>query len=559
MSGTRKRILIIGGGAVGPKVASRARRLDPEADIKIVEAGKYVSYGACGMPYYVSGDIKTADELVARTPEYFKKQLDVDVLLETVAVSIDRGAGTVLCRDSAGREFPLPYDALVLAPGARPAVPPLEGRDLSGVFKLKDIPDMLAIAEYVKKEEPRKAAIIGAGLIGLEMAEAFKAKGMAVTVVEMLGWPLPALLDEEMASIVSRHLDDQGVRLILSQMAKRFEATQGGRVRRLVTDAETVECDVALLSIGVRPETSLAANAGLEIGPTRAIAVNERLQTSDPAIYAGGDCVECRHLVTGKPVFAPLGSTANKHGRVIGTNVAGGNDTFPGICATAIAKVFDMAVGRTGLTEREARQAGFEVVSSIVSQTDAAAYYPGAKRITLKLLADAANGRVLGAQCVGQGEVAKRIDVVAAAISGRMDVKALAELDLAYAPPFSPAMDAVHHAANVIRNKMDGTAKTISPQELKKRMNGNPDLVVLDVRTDREWKLMRIDHPEVQHIPIGKLAEMDAGFCEGKEVVTQCQSSVRAYAAQKMLERKGCKNVKFLDGSLSAWPYELKE
>jgi len=559
MSGIRKRILIVGGGAVGPKVASRARRLDPEADIKIVESGKYVSYGACGMPYYVSGDIKNADELVVRTPEYFKKLLDVDVLLETTATSVDRTARTVLCRDATGREFTLPYDALVLAAGAQPAVPPLEGRDLSGVFKLKDIPDMLAISDYVKKEEPRKAAIIGAGLIGLEMAEAFRAKGMGVTVVEMLNWPLPAMLDEEMASLVSRQLDEQGVRLVLSQMAKRFDGTQGGRVKRLVTDSEAIDCDLALVSIGVRPETSLAVQAGLEIGLTRAIAVNERLQTSDPAIYAGGDCVECRHLITGRPVFAPLGSTANKHGRVIGTNVAGGSDTFAGVCGTAIAKVFDVAVGRTGLTEVEARQSGFDVVWSIVSQTDAANYYPGAKRITLKLLADAKSGRVLGAQCVGRGEVAKRIDVVAAAISGRMDVKALADLDLAYAPPFSPAMDAVHHAANVVRNKMDGTARTVSPQELKKKMEGRSDVIVLDVRTDGEWKLSRIDHPSVMHVPIGKLAETDVGFCEGKEVVTQCLSSVRAYAAQKILEKKGCKDVKFLDGSLSAWPYGLKE
>jgi NADPH-dependent 2,4-dienoyl-CoA reductase/sulfur reductase-like enzyme/rhodanese-related sulfurtransferase len=559
MSGIRKRILIVGGGAVGPKAASRARRLDPEADIKIIEAGKFVSYGACGMPYYVSGDVKTADELLVRTPEYFREQLAVDVLLETEALSIDRSARTVLCRDSTGREFPLPYDVLVLATGARPFVPPLEGRDLSGVFKLKDIPDMLSIAEYVKKEEPRRAAIIGAGLIGMEMAEAFRTKGMSVTVIEMLDWPLPALLDEEMASIVSRHVDDQGVRLILSQKAQRFEGTQGGRVKKLATDAEAIDCDIALVSIGVRPETSLAAQAGLEIGPTRAIAVNEYLQTSDPAIYAGGDCVECRHLVTGRPVFVPLGSTANKHGRVIGTNVAGGRDTFAGIAGTAIAKVFDIAVGRTGLTEKEAREAGFEVVSSIVSPTDIAHYYPGAKRVTLKLLADSRNGRVLGAQCVGHGEVAKRIDVIATAISGRLDVKALADLDLAYAPPFSPAMDAIHHAANVIRNKMEGTAKGISAQELKKKMNGHPELLVLDVRTDREWKLTRIEHPSVQHIPIGKLAAAGTEFCKGKEVVTLCHSSVRAYQAQKLLERQGCTNVKFLDGSLSAWPYELKE
>ncbi|MBN1504620.1 MAG: FAD-dependent oxidoreductase [Candidatus Eisenbacteria bacterium] len=559
MSESRKRILVVGGGAAGPKAASRARRLDPKADIKILEAGKSVSYAACGMPYYVSGAIRTSKQLVMRTADYFKQRLDIDVLLETAALSIDRSAGTVHCRDSEGREFPLPYDALVLATGARPFVPPLEGRDLNGVFKLKDIPDMLAIADYIKKEEPRRAAIIGAGLIGLEMAEAFKARGMSVTVVEMLDWPLPALLDEEMASMVTRALDGQGVRLLLSQRAQRFEGTQGGRVKRLITDSEAIDCDIALVSIGVRPETSLATEAGLQIGATRAIAVNEFLQTSDPAIYAGGDCVECKHLVTGKPVFVPLGSTANKQGRVIGTNVAGGRDTFPGIIGTAIAKVFDLAVARTGLTEREAAQAGFKVVSSIVSPTDVAEYYPGVSQVTLKLVADAENGRVLGAQCIGKAEVARRIDVVATAISCGMDVKALSSLDLAYAPPFSPSMDAVHDAANVVRNKMDGTAKTVSAQQLKKKMNGHPDLLMLDVRTNTEWRLSRIEHPNVQHTPMRDLALSGAEFCDGKEVVAFCDSSIRAYLAQKMLERKGCKDVKFLDGSLIVWPYKLYE
>jgi rhodanese-related sulfurtransferase len=375
----------------------------------------------------------------------------------------------------------------------------------------------------------------------------------------MLDWALPTLLDEEMGALVSRHLGDQGVRLILSQRARRFEGTQGGRVRKLATDSETLDCDIALVSIGVRPEVSLAVHAGLEIGPTHAIAVNEHLQTSDPAIYAGGDCVECRHLVSGKHVFVPLGSTANKHGRVIGTNVAGGRDTFPGIVGTAIAKVFDITVGRTGLTEKEARGAGCEIVSSIVSPVDISHYYPGGKRVTLKVLADARNGRVLGAQCVGSGEVAKRIDVIATAITCGADVTRLTDLDLAYAPPYSPAMDAVHNAANVIRNKMDGTAKGISAQELKSKMDGHSDLLILDVRTDREWKLSRIEHPSVRHIPIGKLASTGVEFCSGKEVVTLCHSSVRAYQAQKLLERRGCSNVKFLDGSLSAWPYEIKE
>jgi NADPH-dependent 2,4-dienoyl-CoA reductase/sulfur reductase-like enzyme/rhodanese-related sulfurtransferase len=563
MHSNRRRILIIGGGAVGPKAASRARRLDPDVDIKIIEKGEYVSYGACGMPYYISGDIPNSSQLLARSPEYFKEQLDVEVLTETEVTSIDRNRGLAHCVDSGRKQFPLPYDALVIATGANPVIPPLEGRELTGIFVLKDLSDAVAISEYIKKQEPRKAAIVGAGLVGLEMAEAFKAKGMSVTVVEMLDWPLPSLLDFEVGALVAKHLEEKGVNLILSQKALAFEGTAGGRIKRLKTESEVVECDIVLVAVGVRPNTPLAREAGLEMGATGAIRVNEFLQTSDPTIYAGGDCVECRHLLTGRPVFVPLGSTANKHGRVIGTNIVrgatSGGDSFPGILGSAIAKVFDVSVGRTGLTEQEAKEAGYSVVSSIVTPNDTAAYYPGSKFITLKLLAETGTGKILGAQCVGAGEVAKRIDVIATAMSCGMDASRLANLDLAYAPPFSPAMDAVHHAANVIRNKIDGIAKGISSQELKKKLNGQENLLVLDVRTKAEWNRTRMENPRIQHVPLSELARTGPELCEGKEVVTFCHSSVRAYHAQRMLEKKGCKNVKFLDGSLAAWPYKVKK
>ncbi|UCF78011.1 MAG: FAD-dependent oxidoreductase [Candidatus Eiseniibacteriota bacterium] len=559
MQSKGKRVVIIGGGAVGPKAASRARRLEPDADIKIIERGKFISYAACGMPYYISGDISDSRELIARDAAYFKDRLDVDVLTETEVLSIDRKAGRVNCRETGGREFPLPYDALVVATGAEPFVPPLEGRELTGIFKLKGIPDAIAIRDYLKKEEPRKAAIVGAGLIGLEMAEAFRARGLSVTVVEMLDWPLPALLDFEIATILGKYLEEEGVNLVFSRKATGFDGTPGGRVKRLRTEDGPIDCDVALISIGVRPNTSLAAEAGLELGPARAIAVNEFLQTNDPAIYAGGDCVECKHLVTGKPAFVPLGSTANKHGRVIGNNVVGGRDVFPGILGTAIAKVLGMAVGRTGLTEREAVEAGYKVVCSTVTPNDIAHYYPGGNRITLKLVADGNTGRVLGAQCVGKGEVAKRIDVLATALSSGMSATDLANLDLSYAPPYNSAMDAIHHAANVIRNKMDGTARSIPPQQLKDKMNGQENLVILDVRSEREWRELRLGHSKVRHVPMERLSQTAARDYEGKEIVTLCKSSVRAYHAQKMLERKGLSDVKFLDGSLLVWPYDVKK
>ncbi|MFH0777677.1 MAG: FAD-dependent oxidoreductase [Candidatus Eisenbacteria bacterium] len=559
MSGKLRRIVIVGGGATGPKAASRARRLDPTANIKIIEKGKDVSYGACGMPYYVSGDVGSTDSLVARTPEYFREQLNVDVLTETEVLSVDTKSHSIHCLDAEKRQTRLPYDHLVLSTGAIPIIPPLEGRELAGIFKLKDLSDARGIVDYVKKEEPRRAAIIGAGLIGLEMAEAFRARGLAVTIVEMLEWPLATLLDLEMAALVTKHLEAKGVNLLLSQRAASFEGSKGGRVRRLLTQSESVDCDIVLAAVGVRPNVTLAQDAGLGIGKTRAISVNEFLQTTDPAVFAGGDCVECTHVVTGKPVFVPLGSTANKHGRVIGTNVTGGRDRFPGVLGTAVAKVFDISVGRTGLSEKEAKEAGYDTVSAIVSPHDIVHYYPGSHRITLKLVAEASTGKVLGAQCIGEGEVAKRIDVVATAITSGMNVEHLSNLDLAYAPPFNAAMDAIHHAANVVRNKIDGTARSVSPAELKKKLNGQENLVVLDVRSEPEWRTERIDSPKVRHLTMSQLTKATDELCKGKEVVTYCRSSVRAYQAQKLLERKGCADVKFLDGSLSAWPYAVKK
>ncbi|KPJ60710.1 MAG: hypothetical protein AMJ46_05515 [Latescibacteria bacterium DG_63] len=558
MHANRRRIVIVGGGAVGPKAASRARRVNAQSDIKIIEKGKYISYSACAMPYYISGNITDSRKLIARRPEYFREQLDIDVLTETEVTSVDRSASRVQCREADGKEFALPYDALVIATGAEPFVPPLEGRELMGIFRLKGIPDAMAIWDYVKKEEPRRAAIVGAGLVGLEMAEAFKTRGLAVTIVEMLDWPLAALLDFEIATIVRRHLEEKGVHLVFSQKATGFEGTPGGRVKRLKTESETIDCDIALIAIGIRPNTSLAAEAGLEIGPTRAISVNEFLQTSDPAIYAGGDCVECRHLITGNPVFVPLGSTANKHGRVIGSNVAGLTNSFPGILGTAIAKVFDIAIARTGLTEKEAEEAGYKVVSSTVSPTDIAYYFPRSETITLKLVAEATTGKVLGAQCVGKAGVAKRIDVAATAISCGMNVEQLANLDLAYAPPYNSSMDPIHDAANVVRNKRDGIARSISPQELKKKMNGEKDLLLLDVRSEKEWQQTRIEHPKIRLVPVNQVPKLGRELCDEKQVITLCRESVRAYRAQKMLERAGCTDVRFLDGSLLTWPYDLK-
>ncbi|MBN1856544.1 MAG: FAD-dependent oxidoreductase [Dehalococcoidia bacterium] len=450
-------IVIIGGMACGPKTAARARRRSPGAHITIVEQGPTVSEGSCGLPYYVGGQIKSENALLIRTPQQFKEASNIDVLGWTRATSIDRKAHTVEVTDTAtGETSSLPYDKLVLATGAVPVVPSsLEGRDLDGVFTLTKIADANRIIASLASSGSSRAVVVGGGLIGMEGAEAFSQRGLDVSVVEALEHVLPGLLDEDMSAIVEKELTDKGVHLFTGQRVIRLEGNGQGKVVRVVTEKSTIEADVVLLALGFRPNSQLARDAGLEIGALGGVVVDEFLQTSDPDIYAGGDCVENVHRVTGMKVFVPMGSTANKHGRIIGTNITGGQDTFPGVVGTAVAKVFDLSVGRVGISEDEARKAGFQPIVVSGKGLDRAGYYPGALQSTVKLVADAASGRVLGAQLVGVGDVSKRTDVLVTAISAERTVDDMANLDLAYAPPFSPAMDLLHDLANVIRGKME--------------------------------------------------------------------------------------------------------
>jgi rhodanese-related sulfurtransferase len=311
------------------------------------------------------------------------------------------------------------------------------------------------------------------------------------------------------------------------------------------------------LAVGVRPDVRLANEAGLELGPTGAIAVNQYLQTSDPDIYAGGDCVENTHLLTGNKVFAPMGSTANKHGRVIGTNVTGGGELFPGVLGTIVMKVFDYNVGGTGLGEKQARDAGFDVITALVPAPDRAHYYPDARDILLKLISDRKTGRVLGGQAVGRGEVAKRIDVLATIISLGGTVDVLANLDLGYAPPYNAAMDPLHNAANVIRNKLSGLGHSMTPAQVRAKLDAGEDFILLDVRDQEEWNSWRIEAPQVKLVPQSQLRDNVGELSRHKDIVTLCRRGVRAYQAQRTLEGAGFHRVNFMEGSLTAWPYEV--
>jgi NADPH-dependent 2,4-dienoyl-CoA reductase/sulfur reductase-like enzyme/rhodanese-related sulfurtransferase len=554
----QNRIVVIGGTACGPKAAARARRCDPSARITIIEQTENLSSATCGLPYFVADVIKKERALVAYEADYFRDVMAMEVLTGTRALAVHPRAHTVeILNQKTDRRSAIEYDNLVIATGAAPVIPNWEGKDLAGIFTLSNIPDATAIRAYLAKLKNREVIIVGAGLIGLEMAEAFTARGLKVTIIEALDWPLPALLDAEIAAHVEKHLRTKGVAVRCGQRVTGFIGDKEKRIRRVVLGDTELDAGLVLVSIGVRPNIGLAKDAGLTIGATGGLAVNQRLQTSDPAIYAGGDCVEVVNIITGENTLVPLGSTANKHGRIIGTNVTGGRETFPGIVGTGVAKVFDLNVATTGLNETQAREAGFATVMSLVPAPEHATYYPGARDILVKIIADKVTGRLLGGQAVGPGDTAKRIDVLATAITFGAKIDDLANIDLGYAPPYNSALDPLHDAANVIRNKLTGLARTLSPAEVQKKLENNERFALLDVRSTAEWEEKRIEAPQVKLLPLTELRERMDELNREDEIVIFCETSIRAYQAQRILDGSGFKNVKFMDGSLAAWPYKI--
>lgn len=550
-------IVVIGGTACGPKAAARARRCDPQAKITIIEQGENLSTATCGLPYYVSGVIEEESTLVSRPPDFFRNVMDMKVLTGTRALAIDRKAHEVaVLNQETNRRATIEYDKLVLATGSIPAVPDWEGRNLEGVLTLTTIKDANAIKSFISSLENKEIVIVGAGLIGLEMAEAFVSQGLKVTVIEALDWALPALLDFDVAAYVEKNLRHKGVKLLCGQHVTGFEGDAKGRVRRVIAKDIELEVGMVLLSLGVRPEVSLARDSGLIIGSSGGISVTQYLETSDPDIYAGGDCVENVNRITGEKMLAPLGSTANKHGRVIGTNVTGGCETFPGVLGTAIAKVFNFNVGRIGLNESQAREAGYDIITSLVPGPEHATFYPNSQEILVKLIVEESSGRLLGGQVVGPGDAAKRIDVLATALTSGATADDLANLDLAYAPPYNSALDPLHNAANVIRNKKSGYARTLTLKEVKDKLDKGDNFVLLDVRSLEEWKTVRIEAEQARLLPLPELRQRLGELSKDEEIVIFCLTSVRAYQAQRILDGAGFRNVKFMDGSIAAWPYD---
>ncbi|SMC17824.1 NADPH-dependent 2,4-dienoyl-CoA reductase, sulfur reductase [Desulfacinum hydrothermale DSM 13146] len=561
---SRLKVVVIGGVACGPKAASRLKRLLPDADITMVEREDVVSYGACGLPYYVEGmfpDVRMLTETpvgVSRTPVFFEKAKGFRVLVRTEAVSIDREARTVKVRNlDNGKEDELAYDKLIIATGASPFRPPIPGLELDNVWFMKRLEDATGMVDNIEAQGLRRAVLVGAGLIGLEVAEALRVRGLDVTIVEMFDQIMPQVLDREMAALAAKHLESNGIRLVLGE---RVTAVEGnGKVEAVRTNQQVLPADLVLVAVGVRPNDRLAREAGLDCDPRGGIRINAYCQTSDPHIYAGGDCVvnDYVHPITGATIYVPLGSTANKHGRVIANHIAGLTSPFLGVSGTSICKVFGYTMGRTGLTEKQARELNLDCETVLWSGPDRPHYMEGSQPIVIKLIASKRYRRLLGAQVVGLGDGAKRLDVAASAILFEATLDHLEYVDLAYAPPFSPPIDPIVTAAHVLLNKLNGLANGISPLEARKRMEEQKDLILLDVRTPQEFEAVRLPDERVVHIPLGALRERWQELPKDKDILAFCKVSMRGYEAQRILNAHGYDRVCFIEGGLLAWPFEL--
>lgn len=452
MSTHRERVVIIGGDAAGMSAASQLRRLRPEVEVIAFERGTYTSYALCGLPYLIAGFVAEPSRLVARTPEAHRRN-GIDVRLHSEVIGIDLAQQQVIVVDhEAKREYRESFDRLVIATGARPRSLSVPGRDAEGIFTIHSLDEALALANWLESQRPRSAVIVGGGYVGLEMAEAFITRGLQTTLLEAAPHVM-ALLDSDMAELVERELQQGGVRLVLGAPVEGFE-TRHGRVTGVITPVGTFEAEVVVLGIGVEPNSELARDAGIVLGDRNAIHVDERCRTSAPGVWAAGDCADAYHRLLGRSIYFPLGTTANKQGRVCGLDLAGREARFPGIVGTAITRFRETEIARTGLTEREARAAGFQVVAAQVRSTTRSGYFPGATWMTVKMVAEEPTGRLLGAQIVGGSGAGKRIDTVATALTAGMTLDEFIYLDLAYAPPFSPVWDPVVVAARKLAREV---------------------------------------------------------------------------------------------------------
>lgn len=540
--------LIVGGVAGGATVAARLRRLDEDAEIILFERGQYVSYANCGLPYYIGGEIKERQKLFVQTEKGFVDRFRIDIRTQQEVVAIHQQTKTVEVRNLvSGEQYSEHYDKLVLSPGAEPVRPRIEGIHHPHIFTLRNVSDTDAIKQYITEYKPQEAVVVGGGFIGLEMVENLHAQGIGVSVIEKADQVM-APLDYSMAQLVHEKLVHKGVQLLLNNGVERFEV-QGDKVAVCLENGRRILTDMVILSIGVRPETGLAVDAGLTIGAAHGIAVNKYMQTSDPDIYALGDAVEVVHGVTGKPVLIPLAGPANKQGRIVADNIVLGNtEEYDGTIGTSIAKVFDMAVAAAGANAKLLRREGIAYVSSYTHPASHAGYYPAAIPMSIKILFAPEGGRLLGAQIVGYDGVDKRIEMLAQVIQHHGTVYDLAALEQAYAPPYSSAKDPVNMAGFVAQNIVEGKVAVAHWRDVN---IDDKEQYILDVRTRDEFQLGNISGSV--NIPLDELREHIDELPRDKEIIVTCAVGLRGYLAYRILVQKGFTKVRNLSGGYKTW------
>jgi NADPH-dependent 2,4-dienoyl-CoA reductase/sulfur reductase-like enzyme/rhodanese-related sulfurtransferase len=553
----KQKLVVIGAVAAGTKAASKAKRENPELDVKIFSKEEHISYAGCGLPYYIGNVIKEKSELVVRTPEIFKKQQDIDIFIKHEATKIDVNLKKVYVTNlDTNEQLEFEYDKLIIATGASPIKPPLDNINLKNIFTLRSVSDAFEIRDLIDAGKAQKAVIVGGGFIGLEVAENLKLRGLDVTLIELAPHILPPF-DEEIALLAQAHMKEKGVNIITGEKVLGFEGLNEA-VIKVKSTAGDFDTDIVILSIGVKPNAKIAAEAGIELGTTGAIKVDKYMQTNIKDVFAAGDCAENVNLVTNLPAWYPMGSTSNKTGRIAGNNVVNVDnmDSLEGVLGTTVVKLFEINAAKTGLSERDAKKAGMNIETILVPTTDIAHYYPGNKSIITKLIVEKSTHKLLGAQVIGNGVVDKPIDIIVTAMTLNAKVEDLAKLDLAYAPPFSMAMSSTITAANVIISKLNSKIETISPTELQEMMKSN-QVNLVDVREEEECMVSKI--PGSINIPMNTLEKRSNELDKNKEtVILVCKVGKRAFLSYLKLKQQGFENIKVLEGGMSAYPYKVE-
>jgi NADPH-dependent 2,4-dienoyl-CoA reductase/sulfur reductase-like enzyme/rhodanese-related sulfurtransferase len=549
-----KKIIIVGGVAGGATAAARVRRLDETANILLLERGEYISFANCGLPYYIGGVIEKRDDLLVTTLEDFTKRYRIDIRNLSEAIAIDRENKQVQIKNhQTGEIYQESYDKLILSPGAEPIKPPLPGVDLPNIFTLRNIPDTDRIKDLVDAMQPKSAVVVGGGFIGLEMAENLAHRGVKTTIIEMLDQVM-APLDIEMANMAHTYLREKGVDLELGTRVEAFHQ-QGEGLIVSVSSGKEVHCDMVILSIGIKPENKLAKDAGLELNQRGGITVNRALQSNDRDIFVVGDAIETREFMTNQPIMVPLAGPANKQGRIAADNVSGRNSEYGGVLGTSILKLFDLTVSSTGMNEKTLKQKKLPYLKSYTHSYSHATYYPGAERMAIKLLFRPDDGKVYGAQIIGKEGVDKRIDVIATALHGGLNVYDLERLELAYAPPYSSAKDPVNVAGYVAANILKSDLKVVHWDEFNDL--DRDKRVVIDLRTDSEIEESGAVSGAV-NIPVDDLRSNIETLDKNKSYVMFCAIGLRGYIGYRILSQHGFKVTSF-SGGYETYKYALEE